>query len=103
MDDLIGVYMEVLEEDVAINYDMGIMRHDYLDLIDLQEVYGGQTFVNTNVNDCAPFNYIITYQLAEGYRNLLRDPIHVPRGDRENILQSYEIFDSMLPWKKYIL
>ena len=86
-----------MEEDVVINYDVVSMLDDYFDLIYPQEFHGGKDFVNTNVNYGAPSRYIITYQLDEGYRNLLHDPIHVPGADRENILQFYGIFDSILP------
>ena len=88
-----------MEESVVFNDDMGSMCSSDLDLNHPQEVHEGKAFVNDNVNAGIPARYLLTYKLTEGDRNLIHDPIQGTAEDRENILQSYGIFDPLLPRK----
>ena len=99
IDVTIDVEIEVLEENVVDNDDMGSMCGTDLDLNHPQEVHEGKAFVNDNVNAGTPARYLLTNKLTERDRNLLHDPIHGTAEDRENILQSYGIFDPLLPRK----
>ena len=96
IDVTIDVEIEVLEENVVDNDDMGSMCGTDLDLNDPQEFHEWKAFVNDNVNAGNPARYLLTYKLTEVDRNLLHDPIHGTAEDRENILQSYGIFLSFV-------
>ena len=99
VDVTIDVEIEVLEEIFFVNDGMGSIYSSDLDLNHPQEVHEGKAFVNDNVNAGTPVRYILTYKLNEGDKNILHGPIHGTAEDRENILQSYGIFDPMLPYK----